>query len=227
MPTLHLRHHLPAPTAGARPQPTGLAWDGRHFWLADAGSARVLQLEPDGQTVRDTLLCPGRLSGTAWDGTSLWQAIHVDGEIRRLSPERHDIDETIGLAGHGWLSGLAWDGALLWVVAQQQGALLGVEPATGRVARHLPAPVAAGGLTFHQGTLWLAYPERMTFDPASEAFAWVGPGERYALARIDPVDGQVRDELPLPFLPLGLAWVAETLWLTRPRDASLVVAGLA
>ncbi len=215
--------------------PAGLAWDGVHLWNADYGAARIFQLDIGGLeasqteagrlTPTDELLCPGTLSGSTWDGHSLWQAIYNEGVLRCLNPAAHDIDMDLPI-NHGWLTGLAWDGHLLWTVAQQQGHLLAVDPHKGQVQRTLPAPVAAGGLDFHDGYLWLGFPDRMTYDPVSESFDWVAGQMRFGLAQIDPADGREVNRFALDFLPMGLVWVGDVLWLAHARQRKLLQARL-
>lgn len=226
MTTLTIVRELTAPGSA----PAGLTWDGAHLWNADYGTARIFQLDITGVdagklTPTDELLCPGALSGLAWDGHALWQAIHNDGALRRLNPAAHDIDVDFPIS-HGWLAGLAWDGRLLWAAAQQEGQLLAVDPQTGQVQRTLPAPVAAGGLDFHDGYLWLGFPDRMSYDPVSESFDWVTGQPRFALAQIDPADGREVNRFPLDFLPMGLAWVGDVLWLAHTRQRKLLQARL-
>ena len=226
MTTLTIVRELTAPGSA----PAGLAWDGVHLWNADYGAARIFQLDistPDaGKLIpTDTLLCPGALSGIAWDGHALWQAIHNDGALRRLNPAAHDIDQELPIK-HGWLAGLAWDGRWLWAVAQQEGQLLAIDPQNGQVQRALPAPVAAGGLDFHDGYLWLGFPDRMIYDPVSESFDWATAQARFALAQIDPADGHEANRFALDFLPMGLAWVGDTLWLAHTRQRKLLQAKL-
>ncbi len=231
MTTLTIVRELTAPGSA----PAGLAWDGAHLWNADYAAARIFRL--DIQAIRsdqteidrlvpgDALLCPGTLSGITWDGRALWQAIHNDGVLRRLNPTAHDIDLDLPIR-HGWLSGLAWDGSLLWAVAQQEGQLLAVEPQNGQVQRALPIPVAAGGLDFHDGYLWLGFPDRMTYDPRSESFDWVNETPTFALAQIDPASGREVNRFALNFLPMGLAWVGDVLWLAHTRQRKLLQAKL-
>ena len=226
MTTLTIIQELTAPGRA----PAGLAWDGAHLWNADYGAARIFRLDigelaASSLAATDELLCPGTLSGTTWDGHSLWQAIHNDGVLRRLNPAAHDIDLDLPI-NHGWLTGLAWDGRLFWAAAQQQGQLLAIDPQNGQVQRALPAPVAAGGLDFHDGYLWLGFPDRMTYDPVSESFDWAAGRMHFALAQIDPADGREVNRFPLDFLPMGVAWVGDTLWLAHTRQRKLLQAKL-
>jgi hypothetical protein len=191
------------------------------LWNADYSTALIFCLDPQsGETLR-ALPCPGTLSGVAWDGRSLWQVMHGDGHIRRINPESGDIDHTLAIEDQGWLSGIAWDGESLWVVSQQKGVLLALDAESGHVRRTLRAPVAAGGLTWHKGSLWLGYPEVMSFNEEYDAFEWQSEERRFRLARLDVATGEAKQMAELEFLPLGLAWVTGDLWLSHAGAARL------
>ena len=209
------------------PRPAGLAWDGHYLWNADFGDGRLYRLSPQSGAPAASLLCPGVLSGLAWDGDRLWLGVLDKGWLLTIHPQRLDFDRTVPVADGGRVGGVAWDGAHLWVVSQETGALLAVEQASGRVVRRLPAPVAAGGLAYRDGALWLGAPETMRFDEEQGQFAWVGEQERYVLLKIDPADGQELARYPLDFFAAGLAWAEDGLWLSSARTAQIYRAELA
>lgn len=204
--------------------PAGLAWNGRVLWHADYAAGTLFALDPESGAVQDRILCPGVLSGLAWDGQSLWQALIDEGWLRNINPQTHDFDRTIVVEKHGRLSGVAWDGKQLWVVSQQNGQLLAIDRERENVQRVLDIPVAAGGVAYHDGSLWLGFPDRMVY--AVGEFSWAGPEGKYAVARIDPQTGREMARYPLNFLPLGLAWVGEDLWLSSAAQRKLVKARL-
>ena len=201
--------------------PAGLAWDGRALWNTDYSTAKIFCLEPGAAEVVRSFNCPGSLSGLAWDGRALWQVLHMDGWLRRINPETGDIDQTIEVADHGWLSGAAWDGQYLWVASQQKGKIFAIDTQDGRVIHTIPAPVAAGGLTFHDGYLWLGFPYSMVFDETYGYFEWEGEEQQFAIAQIEPGDGREVERYAADFLPMGLAWANGDLWLSHASAAKL------
>jgi sugar lactone lactonase YvrE len=53
--------------------PTGLAWDGRTLWLADANLDKICQMDPrDGSVIRNFDTSDSVPTGLAWFGTALW-----------------------------------------------------------------------------------------------------------------------------------------------------------
>lgn len=201
--------------------PAGLAWDGRTLWNADFTAGRIFAVDPgSGELVR-SLRCPGNLSGLAWDGRSLWQSLHEEGMLRRVNPQSNDFDQTIPLTEHGWLSGVAWDGHHLWVVSQQRGELLAVERESGRIVRTLPAPVAGGGLDYHDGYLWLSVAYPMAFDETYQQFEWLDEAQSFALVQIDPRDGREVAWHNAQHLYMGVAWANDEVWLSHSGGRKL------
>lgn len=193
--------------------PAGLAWDGRFLWNADYAAGKIYRLDPLTGETDIQLVCPGNLSGLTWDGRSLWQSLHDGGTLRRINPETNDFDQTIMVWEHGWLSGTAWDGEHLWAVSQQLGKLFLLDRDTGDVLRTLPAPIAGGDLDFYDGSLWLGFAYPMAFDSLYEEFTWESDEPHFALARLDPADGRELARYKLDFVPTGLAWTPDGLWL--------------
>jgi hypothetical protein len=212
---------LPAPG----PRPAGLAWDGQHLWNADFRSGRLYCLQPTTGVVVDSLVCPGVLSGLAWDGEHLWQALVDENWLRAINPGSHDFDRTLVVEGATRLGGATWDGERLWVV-DQAGALLAVEEGQQAPVRQHAAPPAGGGLAWRDGLLWLAAPLYMRYEPGSGSFSWNTAEHRYGLLAIDAASGEEQARYPLSFLPLGLVWVGEELWLSHSDAARLIRARL-
>lgn len=208
---------LNAPGGG----PVGLTWNGRFLWNTDFTTGRIYRIDPTTGEHDIELACPGNLSGLTWNGRDLWQSLHDGGTLRRINPETNDFDQTIMVHDHGWLSGVTWDGEKLWAVSQQHGKLFAIDPESGDVLRTLPAPVAAGDLAYKDDTLWLGYAHTMRFDPVYEQFEWESDEQHFFLAQIDPADGAILEKYPLDFVPMGLTWANDDLWLAHVASRTL------
>jgi streptogramin lyase len=204
--------------------PAGLAWDGQLLWHADYAAGSLFALDPESGAVQDRILCPGVVSGLAWDGQSLWQALMDEGWLRNINPQTHDFDRTIVVEAHGRLSGVTWDGQQLWVASQQNGQLLAIDRERENVRRTLDIPVAVGGIAYQAGSLWLGFPDRMVYTAGE--FKWAGPPDHYAVAQLDPQTGRETARYPIDFLPLGMEWVGDDLWLANATQRQLVRAQL-
>ena len=202
---------IPAPGRA----PAGLAWDGQSVWINDYQTGVLDQLDPTSGEKRASLLCPGVISGLAWDGDSLWQSRMDEDWLQQINPISLDFDVTVPVEGYGRLVDLAWDGQQLWVASQRASKLLAVNTETGEVKRSLPMVTASAGLTFGNGALWLGHAYQMQFDSQSSSFEWIGDERHYYLLQLNPNDGQEIARFELDFLPMGLDWVGEYLWLTH------------
>lgn len=221
MPTLEVVEERPAPGPG----PAGLAWDGQTLWNADFRRGRIFGLEPASGEVVDSLLCPGVLSGLAWDGRYLWQAVVEEGWLRCANPATHDFERTLVVEGAHRLGGVAWDGEQLWVV-DQAGAVLAVGSEQGAPRRRIAAPAAGGGLAWRGGRLWLAAPLTMRYEPRTGDFSWTTSVESFAVLVIEAATGEEVARHPLSFLPMGLAWAGDDLWLSHSAAGRLYRARL-
>lgn len=203
------------------PGPTGLTWDRSALWCADFQDGHIYRLNPESGQADESILYPGVASGLTWDGKHLWQAVMDEGWLRAINPESHDFDRTIVVENAARLSGLAWDGHYLWAVSQQRGALLAIDPNRERVVRTLSVPVGGGGLACREGELWVAVPERMRFSEQNQAFEWISQEREYFLLRLEAESGREVERHPLDFLPLGLTWAGDELWLSNPGQSGL------
>jgi outer membrane protein assembly factor BamB len=217
MKTVKIKGSFAAPGTG----PVGLCYDGRFLWNADFSGGKIYRIDPETVESDVVLVCPGNLSGIAWDGRSLWQSLHDGGTLRRINPETNDFDQTIMVWEHGWLSGVAWDGNYLWSASQQHGKLFQIDPENGDVLKTIAVPVASGGLDYHDGSLWLGIAYPMSFDPHFEQFNWEGDEQKYAIVCLDPATGSEQARYSLDFMPMGLAWIGDTLWLTHVAERKL------
>lgn len=221
MAALEIVEEWPAPGPG----PAGLAWDGRTLWNADFRRGRIFGLDPASGELVDSLICPGVLSGLGWDGQYLWQALVEEGWLRCVNPATHDFERTLVVEGATRLGGVAWDGEQLWVV-DQAGALLAVGDEQGPPRRQIAAPAAGGGLAWRDGQLWLAAPLSMRYEPRTGDFIWTTSSEVYALLVLDAATGAEVARHPLAFLPMGLAWSGDDLWVSHSAAAKLYRARL-
>jgi hypothetical protein len=173
-------------------------------------------------TILDAYSTPGSgPAGLTWDGRSLWQAIHDEGWLRCVNPHTNDFDRTIVIEDHGWLSGTTWDGQRLWAVSQQKGQVFALDRDRDQVVRTIPAPTAGGGLDYRAGSLWLGIAYPMHFNERFQQFEWQGEERHFAMVQLDATDGREIARYSLDFLPMGLAWVNDELWLTQVKERKL------
>jgi hypothetical protein len=201
--------------------PAGLAWDGQSLWLNDYQDGLLYRFDVDSGKPLNSLLCAGVISGLTWDGESLWQTRLDENWLQRLNVEGLDIDQTLPVESYERLSDAAWDGSRLRVISQSTGRLLTLNPDDGRIEDSMPIPQAATAVTYHEGSLWLAYPHQMVFRPETGSFEWLNKEQHYYLLELDPTSGSELARYELDFLPMGLTWKDLSLWLSQPAAALL------
>jgi glutamine cyclotransferase len=171
------------------------------------------------EVVREYGPFPGseEIHGVTFDGHSVWFA---DGQrIRSFDPETGEAGRAMTVRAD---AGTAFDGHYFFQLAKD--GIRKIDPATEQVVATIPAPAAGGpaGLTWAEGTLWLAMYHDGTIlqiDPetgrvlrtlAATRFVtgitfvdgelWHGTWEGQAseLRRIDPGSGEVIERLLMP-----------------------------
>jgi len=74
------------------PCPTGLAFDGKNLWLADAFEDKIYKIDLEKGTVLKSFESPGhRPEGLAWDGKYLWHIDYENDEIYNIKVFCTDI----------------------------------------------------------------------------------------------------------------------------------------
>ncbi len=187
--------------------PTGLAWDGSHFWVADLSTATLNEVDPATGKVLKILDAPGYgPMGLAWDGKRLWVLDTGDKPEYLGDKTAYAVNPATGITERALPldldtpEGLAWDGEALWVADAQAGLISRLDNEDGTTWRSFPSPVAGRktqeiGLAFVGG--WLLVNDRVTDT----------------IYRMDPATGIVLDAFPAPGpYAAGLAWDGKALW---------------
>jgi glutamine cyclotransferase len=167
-----VREYGPFPGAD---EVAGVTFDGTHVWFASGD--RINAFDPEsGESVRTIDVAAH--AGTTFDGEHLYQL--AEDVIQKIDPRSGRVIKTIPSPGGG--SGLAWAEGSLWVGQYRGKQILQVDPDTGKVLRTINSNRFVTGVTWVEGELWHATWE----DEASE------------LRRVDPVSGEVLEQLDMP-----------------------------
>ncbi len=175
-------------------EPSGLAWDGENFWLADLDSEKIYKLDKAGKLL-SSFAAPGSTpTGLAWDGTNLWVADSFDGQIYKVNLQNGKVVGAFDLPNSD-PQGLAWDGANFWVVDADTGKLEKLN-SNGDLLESFDSPGdSPAGLTWDGKNLWM-----------SDSDAGV--------IKIDPATGKQISTVKAPGPdPRGLAWDGTYLWV--------------
>ena len=178
------------------PCPTGLAFDGKHLWLADDFTDKIYKIDPETGNVLSSFESPGHHpEGLAWDGQFLW---HIDsGEklMYKLDPETGRALSILESNSPNPRD-LAWDGEYLWIADFRSDTLLKVSTVDGMMVQTFPSPAGEpAGLAFDGKYLWVT-------DRSEDRIYLVNPADGLCLSSL-------RSYGPFPY---GLAWGDGTLW---------------
>lgn len=130
-----------------------------------------------------------KVNGVTFDGEAVWFA--GGDRLQSFAPESGCAGRAIDVAAD---AGTAFDGQHLFQLAG--GVIQKIDPATGAVVARIPSPAAEGsaGLTWAEGTLWVAHHHART------------------ILQIDPASGKVLRTLPSTRLVTGVTFVDGELW---------------
>ena len=139
---------------------------------------------------------------------------------------------------------LAYAGGLVWATVFRDGTLVGVDPATGKVAKTVTIGDEPEGVTAASGSLWVVQQRPATLvevDPDTAEVVRrtpVGAGPRLVVGalgalwmsdytagkviRIDPSGGHPRTSPALCDGPQGMAAVAGRLWVACTNDETVL-----
>jgi streptogramin lyase len=135
--------------------------------------------------------------GVSYDGEQVW--IATGKKLRALDPKRGELTRELEATCD---AGTAFDGRFLYQLGA--GRIQKIDPSSGRVLAILPTPGAENnaGLTWAEGTLWLAkYRERK-------------------ILQLDPETGQVLRTLESNRFVTGVTWVDGELWHGTLEDGT-------
>ncbi len=182
--------------------PTGLAFDGHNFWIADLESAQIFRVDPETGKILDWIDAPGYAPyGLAWDGDRLWCVDGGDKVAYAITPSDGVTVHSVELETSK-PQGIGWDGKGLWIADAHAGKLIRIDGEDGTTIQTLVTPTAGAnkrseeiGVTFEEGFLWVA-------DRMSDA-----------IYQMDTVTGAVVNTFAAPGpYPAGLAWYDDALW---------------
>jgi glutamine cyclotransferase len=153
----------------------GVTYDGKRVWCA--GGERLQAFDPVSGELQRSLAVPAH-AGTAFDGRHLYQL--SDRRIHKIDPTTGEVLSSIPAPVGD--SGLTWAEGTLWVGQYHDRKIHQIDPATGAVLRTIESNRFVTGVTWVDGELWHGTLEE-------------GQSE---VRRIDPVTGEVLEQLDLP-----------------------------
>jgi DNA-binding SARP family transcriptional activator/DNA-binding beta-propeller fold protein YncE len=133
-------------------------------WASDPGHDLVLRIDGDAGTVTARIHVPGAPTRLAADGRTVWAVSAASRTVTRIDASSGNPVATIRLpirpkrivtaGGAVWVSGYRWSNHH---TASKGGLVLRIDPSSNRIVARIPVgDVAADGMVFSRGLLWVA-----------------------------------------------------------------------
>jgi len=188
--------------------PCGLAWDGKHLWVADDGTETIYKLDPSDGSVLSSFDSRGsQPRGLVWDGQHLWHSDNAARELYKLDRATGAVLSTIEAPATPAktrvpeLGGLTWDGKHLWcgTVDGWSSKMNELDPKDGSVKRSF----------FTKG-----YPRALATDGTFIWNATDNGGKRLGIVyKYKLADGLYVSQFDTPgYYPTGLVYDGQCLW---------------
>jgi hypothetical protein len=135
--------------------PTGVAWDGSHFWIADRKTDTFYKVDPKSGAIVDSVESPGYFpSGLVWDGRLLWSTDPTEGKIYATDVSDGTTVRTLDSPSPSPM-GIAWDGEYIWICDNRHDRIAKIDPGDGTTIVSFPSPAKdPRGITMGGSYLW-------------------------------------------------------------------------
>jgi transglutaminase-like putative cysteine protease len=135
--------------------PTGIAWTGERWWVADRSDDTFSEIDPVSGSVTSVLVSPGWFpSGLAWHDGLLWSTDPGVPAIYATDPSTGRTIRTLESPTPS-PTGIAWNGDDLWICDNRDDRILHIDPLDGTTITSFPSPASdPRGIAFGGGYLW-------------------------------------------------------------------------
>jgi transglutaminase-like putative cysteine protease len=185
--------------------PSGLAWDGKWFYVADWREGDVCKIEPATGTVVARKKAPTlKPRGLAYGNGRLFVSDDRTGGIFAWDFDKGVVDWTFQ-APEKRAAGLAFGGSALYILEQTSKRIYKVIPEDGTILADVPVPDRTC--------------ESMTFDGR---YLWIADRSRDEIYMVHPGTGAVIGVIAAPGpYAAGLAWADGFLWNADFQDRKI------
>lgn len=182
-------------------EPDGLDFDGDgYLWVADYGSDRVYQLDPESLGILKRVSLPYRgADGLSWMGDTMLVSFYATNNVVAIDPCDGSELSSWDAPGSG-VSDVSWDGTNLWLTDYNSDQIFRVDPDTGARLDVSASPLASpNGITWDGAQFWMT-----SNAPGSPALVRMDADftilERYDFRGDDP---------------RGIAWDGTDIWYSN------------
>jgi YVTN family beta-propeller protein len=231
--------------AGVRP--SAIAFGSGSLWVANVDDQTISRVDPRTLRTLGTVPVGDPPAGIAVVGGWVWVVASnpsaTSVSVRRIDPQFDAIGSPIpiGTVVPGSPGALAARGDALWV-APSSGELTQLNPATGRIVRHLDPNASPTGIDLGaDGAVWVTDSEAdnvIRVDPTGlvkpiavgrgpsaiavgDGGVWVAETGDDEVVRLDPSTGAVTATVPVGHGPVGVALGAGSVWVANSGDGTV------
>ena len=185
--------------------PSGLAWDGKWFYVADWRGGDIYRIDPAGGTIEAKKKAPTlKPRGIAFGNGMLFVSDDHTGGIYAWNFDKGVVEWTFQAPG-GKAAGLAFADGALFILEQSTRRIYKVIPEDGTILADIPVPDKTC--------------ESMTFDGR---YLWIADRTKDEIYMVHPGTGMIIGVLAAPGpYAAGLAWVDGFLWNVDFQDRKL------
>lgn len=135
--------------------PTGVAWTGQRYWVADRRTDLFYEIDPASGAVTAEVESPGWFpSGLSWHAGLLWSTDPGAGAIYATDPSTGRTVRTLESPTPS-PTGIAWNGDELWICDNRDDRILHIDPLDGTTITSFASPASdPRGMVFGNGYLW-------------------------------------------------------------------------
>ena len=176
--------------------PSGMAFDGRHLWVANFVNANVSKINPADNSVT-AIPISGSPVGVAFDGTHIYVTDRANNSVSKIDIETNETVAKISVDKEPW--GMAFDGTHMWVANSAGNTLSKINIATNKV------DTFSAGLT----------PSYIAFDGTH---IWVTNRVENSVSKIDIVTNIISAKVSVGSTPADLAFDGTHIWVAIESD---------
>ncbi len=145
---------VPAVSVRVGSNPSNIAFDGMHIWVANNMSKNVSKIDITGNTVVESVAVEDSPLGVAFDGTYIWVANNMSKNVSKIDITRNKVVESVAVGDRP--ADIAFDGTHIWVTVNQSNNVSKIDIAKNKVMSSVLTGYSPSGVAFDGMHIWVA-----------------------------------------------------------------------
>ena len=172
-------------------------------WVATPGNDTVLRIDPQTNTVQQTIGVGGAPAALAVGGGFVWVANSLGGTVSQIDPRTHGGQVVKHIDVGNAPTGVAYGDGALWVANSLDRTVTRVDPISEEVGPPVSVPAGADTVAVGNGSVWVV----------SETAG--------VLTRIDPHSRRITASIAVGNQPSAVAAGAGSIWVANTADGTV------